>query len=184
MSVITASKSYDDVHRALSTRGDLSVVVLGCDKCAKTSRTGGTVEVLELRERLRTSGFMLRETAGLVDAVEEGLCDPKAVPERLQPLAGEVRDYQILVLSCGAGLKCVRDTLPGVRIVPGLDTLGPGVKGELACLACGRCEFAAGGCRMLRLVEEQGRRLSRAYPQEERSNAHVSSGSNSSPAGA
>jgi hypothetical protein len=164
MSVITASKSYDDLHRAISTRGDLSVVVLGCDKCAKTSRTGGTQEVRELRGRLRGSCFMLRETAGLVDAVEEGLCDPKAVPERLAPLASAERDFQLLVLSCGAGLKCVRDALPGVRIVPGLDTLGPGVKGELACLACGHCEFAEGGCKMLRLAEEQARRLSSAYP--------------------
>jgi hypothetical protein len=99
-------------------------------------------------------------------------------------LAGEERDYQILVLSCGAGLKCVRDTLPGVRIVPGLDTLGPGVKAELACLACGRCEFAEGGCKMLRSGRGAGTTTVAGYPQEERSNAHVSSGSNSSPAGA
>jgi len=164
MSVITASKSYEDVHGAISKRGDLQVVVLGCDKCAKTSKTGGAEEVRELRDRLRTSGLMLRETAGLVDAVEEGLCDPKAVPERMKPLADAGRDYQIVVLSCGAGLKCVRDSLPGVRLVPGLDTLGPGVKGELACLACGHCEFAEGGCKMLRLAGEQAQRLSRGYP--------------------
>ena len=164
MSIITASKSYDEVHRAVSERGDLHLVVLGCDKCAKTSNTGGTAEVRDLRERLRGSGFMLLEVPGLVDAVEEGLCDPKAVPERLKPLVGADPDYQIVVLSCGAGLKCVRDTLPGTRLVPGLDTLGPGVKAELACLACGHCEFGDGGCRMLRVVDEQARRLLRSYP--------------------
>jgi len=164
MSVITASKRYDELHGAISKRGDLQVVVLGCDKCAKTSKTGGAEEVRELRDRLRTSGLMLRETAGLVDAVEEGLCDPKAVPERLRPLAGTERDFQVVVLSCGAGLKCVRDALPGVRLVPGLDTLGPGVKGDLACLACGQCEFGETGCKMLRIAEEQARRLSRGYP--------------------
>lgn len=164
MSVITISKSYDEVYGSISKRGDLPVVVLGSDKCAKTSKTGGTQEVRELSDRLRASGLILRETTGLVDAVEEGLCDPKAVPERLRPLAEAGRDYQVVVLSCGAGLKCVRDTLPGVRLVPGLDTLGPGVNGELACLACGHCEFAEGGCKMLRLTEEQARRLSRAYP--------------------
>ena len=164
MSVITVRKGYDELHAALLVRGDLPVIVLGCDKCAKTSKTGGAEEVRELRDRLRTSGLMLRETAGLVDAVEEGLCDPKAVPERLRPLAGTERDFQVVVLSCGAGLKCVRDALPGVRLVPGLDTLGPGVKGELACLACGQCEFGEAGCRMLRIAEEQARRLSRGYP--------------------
>jgi len=164
MSVITASKSYDDVYRAVALRGDLHLVVLGCDKCAKTSETGGAAQARELRERLRGSGLMLREVPGLVDAGEEGLCDPKAVAERLRPLIGADRDYQIVVLSCGAGLKCVRDMLPGVRLIPGLDTLGPGVKGELACLACGHCEFGDGGCRMLRVADEQARRLARSYP--------------------
>jgi hypothetical protein len=163
MSVITISKSYNELHGAISKRGDLPIVVLGCDKCAKTSKTGGSQEVRELRDRLRASGLMLRETIGLVDAVEEGLCDPKAVPERLRPLVGQAPDFQMVVLSCGAGLKCLRDTLPGVRLVPGLDTLGPGVKGELACLACGHCEFGEGGCKMLHIAEEQAQRLSRAY---------------------
>ena len=117
----------------------------------------------ELRERLRKSGFKLHEVAGLVDAVEEGLCDPKAVAERLQPLSTAGRDFQVLVLSCGAGLKCVRDTLPGVRIVPGLDTLGPGVKDQLACLACGDFRFGEAGCKMLRVAEEQARRLAGSY---------------------
>jgi hypothetical protein len=164
MSVITASKNYNDLHAALVARGELPVVVLGCDKCAKTSKTGGAQEVRELRDRLRASGVMLREPAGLVDAVEEGLCDPKAVLERLKSLAGSDRDYQMVVLSCGAGLKCVRDSLPGVRLIPGLDTLGPGVKGDLACLACGDCQFGESGCKMLRVAEDQARRLSRGYP--------------------
>jgi hypothetical protein len=33
MSVITASKSYDELHGAISKRGDLQVVVLGCGQC-------------------------------------------------------------------------------------------------------------------------------------------------------
>ncbi|NWG12930.1 MAG: hypothetical protein HXY20_05270 [Acidobacteria bacterium] len=165
MSVITVGKSCDELQAALSARGDLPAIVLGCDKCAKVSKTGGSQEVRELRDRLRSSGVAIREPAGLVDAVEEGLCDPKAVAEKLVPLTtSPQRDYQILVLSCGAGLKCVRDILPGVRLVPGLDTLGPGVKGELACLACGHCEFGEAGCKMLRVAGEQARRLSLGYP--------------------
>jgi hypothetical protein len=37
----------------LQARPELPVVVLGCDKCAKTSKTGGTAEVRAMRERLR-----------------------------------------------------------------------------------------------------------------------------------
>jgi len=163
MSVITATKSYEDIHAALLRRGDLPVVVLGCDKCARTSGTGGTAEVRALRERIRDSGLLLREPEGLVDAVEEGMCDPAAMAQRLRPLGDVAEEYQLLALACGAGLKCARDTLPGVRIVAGLDTLGPGVKGELACLACGDCRFGDEGCRRLNVVAEQARRLSLGY---------------------
>ena len=162
MSVITMNKRFEDVAGLLQARPELPVVMLGCDKCAKTSKTGGTAEVRAMRERLRGAKLAVREVPGLVDAVEEGLCDPQAVPARLQPLAAEP-PCQILVLSCGAGLKCVRDVVPGARLVPGLDTLGPGVKGELACLACGDCRFDDGGCRRLELAEEQARRLAAGY---------------------
>lgn len=163
MSVITMSKRFEDVVGALRLRAELPVVVLGCDKCAKTSKTGGTTEVRAMREQLRGAGMTVREVPGLVDAVEEGLCDPQAVPARLKPLGAEPA-CQVLVLSCGAGLKCVRDAAPGRRLVPGLDTLGPGVKGDLACLACGDCGFDDGGCRRMRLAGEQARRLAAGYP--------------------
>jgi hypothetical protein len=76
---------------------------------------------------------MILEPAGLVDALEEGLCDPEAVARQfvlLKPLKGQ---FQLLVMACGAGLKCVHDLLPGAPIVPGLNTLGPGVGDQLAC---------------------------------------------------
>ena len=162
MSVITMSKRFEDVVGLLQARPELPVVVLGCDKCAKTSKTGGTAEVRAMREQLRGAKLAVREVPGLVDAAEEGLCDPQAVPARLKPLAAEA-PCQVLVLSCGAGLKCVRDVLPRTRLVPGLDTLGPGVKGDLACLACGDCRFGQDGCKMLRLAQAQANRLSSAY---------------------
>ena len=164
MSVITTSKRYEDIQDALRQRRDLGVVVLGCDKCAKISKTGGQEEVRSLRAKLSESGLTIGSAEGVVDAVEEGLCDPKAVSERLQPLVEKTSDIQMLVLSCGAGLKCVRDTLPGVRLVAGLDTLGPGVKGDLACLACGDCRFGEAGCKMLEIAKAQANRLSNGYP--------------------
>ena len=163
MSVITASKPFADVHAQLIARGDLATVIVGCDKCAKTSATGGTNEVRQLRARLRESNLLLREVVGLPDAIEEGLCDPTAVAARLNPLAAEPDGFQVLALSCGAGLKCLRDLLPKVRLIPGLDTLGPGVEGELACLACGDCHFGEEGCGQLRVAREQSRRLSDGY---------------------
>ncbi len=115
MSVITVKKDRVEIESHLRERGDLKVVIIGCDKCAKTSNTGGTEQVREMKKQLRDRGFMLRDVEGLVDAVEEGLCDPKAVPERLAPLKSH-DSYQLLVLACGAGLLCARNTLPGMRI--------------------------------------------------------------------
>lgn len=163
MSVITTSKGFDEVWALLAQRGDLRTAVVGCDKCAKTSRTGGTAEVRAIRERLRAGNMLLVDAPALVDAVEEGLCDPKAVPERLAPLSSMLSEIQLLVLSCGAGLKCVMDTLPGVRIVPGLNTLGPGVKDQLACLSCGDCSFGTAGCKMLGITRRQADRLAASY---------------------
>ena len=88
MSVITVKKPYDEVHERIFQRGDLPVVVVGC---GKTCKTGGAVEVQEMRERLRRSGLMLHEATGLVDTIEEGLCDPGAVRERLMPVASRNR---------------------------------------------------------------------------------------------
>ena len=163
MSVITAKKDESEVEHHLRQSGELQVAVIGCDKCAKLSHTGGTEQVRDMKNRLRAAGFRLLDVEGLVDAVEEGLCDPKAVPERLAPL--QCHDsYQLLVLACGAGLLCVRNTLPGVRIVPGLNTLGPGVKDQLACIACGECKFGDAGCAMARAAAEQAKRLEAGYP--------------------
>ena len=86
MSVITTSKTEGEVLGHLMKRSDLPVAVVGCDKCAKTSKTGGTDETRRMKAFLRSQGRTLLEPQGLIDAVEEGLCDPKAVPERLKPL--------------------------------------------------------------------------------------------------
>lgn len=117
-----------------------------------------------MKKRLHSSGFSLLNVEGLVDAVEEGLCDPKAVPERLAALKNH-DSYQLLALACGAGLLCVRNTLPGVRIVPGLNTLGPGVTDQLASIACGECKFGEMGCAMARISGELAKRLSGWYAQ-------------------
>jgi len=163
MSVITMCKPWNEMVGLLMQQPDSGTVVLGCDKCARTSRTGGAAEVREIKARLATTGLPLREAAGLVDAIEEGLCDPTAVARRLAPLLEVAGGFQMPVLSCGAGLKCVRDTLPGVLLVPGPNTLGPGVKSELACIACGDSGFGDGGCKMLRLAGELAARLRAGY---------------------
>lgn len=86
MSVITTSKTEGEVLGYLMKRSDRPVAAVGCEKCAKASKTGGADETRKMKSFLRSQGRTLLEPQGPIDAVEERLCDPKAVPERLKPL--------------------------------------------------------------------------------------------------
>lgn len=163
MSVITRKKSFEEIVNRLRRDEELPVIVLGCDKCAKLNETGGTPQVKEMKERLKEVGFKIMEIEGLPEAIEEGLCDPQAVKKNVKKVTGIDMEFQMLILSCGAGLKCVRDIISSIGLVPGLETLGPGVKGELACLACGDCQFDIDGCKMLKLLDDQVNRLKQSY---------------------
>jgi len=157
MSVITVQKSFDEILASISVFD--SVWVLGCDKCGKVSKTGGTEQVAEIKSRLRTAGVDIAELPGVPLALEDGLCDPAAV-KRLAS-SYDARDIgAILVLACGAGLRCVADNYPGKTVVPGLNTLGPGVKDRLSCLSCGDCRFAEGRCKMIAVLDVASRMLS------------------------
>lgn len=115
---------------------------------------------------------MILEPDGLVDALEDGLCDPEAVARQfalLKPLKGQ---FQLLVMACGAGLKCVHDLLPIVPIVPGLNTLGPGVGDQLACVSCGDCRFGTDGCQRTRSLALQAKRLTEGYSIVENGASH------------
>jgi hypothetical protein len=48
-------------------------------------------------------------------------------------------------------------------VVPGLNTLGPGVKDQLACMSCDDCRFATDGCKMLSVVRTQAELLTASY---------------------
>jgi hypothetical protein len=163
MSVITKQKPFEKIVESLNRNSGLPVVVLGCDKCAKISETGGTVQVKKMKIKLSEEGFKVLNVEGVPEAIEEGLCDLEAVKKKIRGLKEVDIKYQILILSCGAGLKCVRDIIEKAVIIPGLETLGPGVKGELACIACGDCQFDNNGCKMLRILDDQVSKLRKSY---------------------
>jgi hypothetical protein len=162
MSVVTVQKQLSEIRGFLDASRPSGVYVLGCDKCAKLNQTGGTEEVKSMRESLRSLGYPVLPTVQNVFAIEDGACSPKAVGEAARMLQGAAFDT-VLVMACGAGLKCVADALPGKTVLPALNTLGPGVKEQLACLACGDCRFAEGKCKMLALADLCHARLAECY---------------------
>jgi len=162
MSVITVQKDRMEIERLLRQAQPRALYVLGCNKCAKASGTGGTEQVVAMREALAAHGFptMAADSAPL--AIEDGACDPQAVQkaaQQLRPLGFDT----LLVLACGAGLKCVHDALSDVTIVPGVNTLGPGVTDKLACLACGDCGFEDGRCKQVAWLQQASVRLQESY---------------------
>lgn len=69
---------------------------------------------------LKSKGIQLFEKEGLFYALDDGLCEPKAVSKWCEQIPdSDLDSLQILVLSCGAGLKCMKDNLPKTRIIPG-----------------------------------------------------------------
>ena len=160
MSVVTGQKPLDEVIGGLRATPPSRVLVLGCGKCAKVSRTGGDEQVRAMRDALSSEGFDL--VTDVETTVEDGACDPEAVGAFGSRVAGGGFDA-MLCLMCGAGLKCVQDALPGKRVIPGLNTLGPGVKDLLACTACGDCGFESGACKMVRVSDDAARRLRQSY---------------------
>jgi hypothetical protein len=163
MPVITDHKSFHEIHSNLLNRGDLSIVVIGCEDGASGCRTGGSKEIREIRDRIKASNLMLLEPEGIYDAVKEGLCNKTAVMNLLPSLRKYNVEYQLLLLCCGAGLKTMMDILPDVRIVPVVNTLGVGPEDQLSCLCCGDCHFDDLGCHIRQVKKPQVDRLNDCY---------------------
>ena len=162
MSVVTVSKEPEKIAYSLARHPGATVHVLGCGKCARVSRTGGRDQVVQLRAYLKTQGVTLTSDSLEPLTVEDGACDPDAVRSAAEQLEG-VGIHAMVVLACGAGLHCVAEAMPRVAVIPGVDTLGPGVKDKLSCLACGDCRFDSGECKMVALARIASGKLSESY---------------------
>jgi len=136
MKSITRQKSQDEIQQGLK---DLErVFIIGCGTCTTMTKTGGTDQVLEMKERLqemgkRVSGWTVIPTA----------CDDMtevAMKENKQALGGA---DCILSMSCALGVHRMNLYL-SKPIIPAVDTLfiavedSPGYFRE-ACAQCGQC---------------------------------------------
>lgn len=159
MIAITEDKSYSEIQDMLDDRGDLPVVVIGCGQCVGGGPAQARERYDEVLRWVRAGAFYMEAPDGLSGVADPGLCDPVAGVALLKALRDLEEDVQLLVLACGAGLDRVQSILPGVRLVPALDTLGLGVGGQLSCVACGECHFGQQGCRMIPVLGRQAARL-------------------------
>ncbi|AEF95884.1 hypothetical protein [Methanotorris igneus] len=162
MAVITIKKDFVEIKRKLMEKNVKTVMVIGCGICAKSSKTGGPEEVKEMKKMLIEEGFRIFEDENLPDSLEDGLCRYSAVEKLAKSVDVDSFD-SILVLACGAGLKCIADNFKDKKIISGVNTIGIGIKEKLVCLACGDCGFDDGVCKRLAIIEEINKHLKRSY---------------------
>jgi len=162
MSAITIKKDIDEIKRKLTEKNTEVLMVIGCGKCAKISKTGGPEEVKEMKKILAENGFKIFEHDELPDSLEDSLCKYDAVKALAEDVGGSSFD-SILVLACGAGLKCVADNFENKKVISGLNTIGVGIKDKLTCIACGDCSFDDGMCKRLAILEEINENLKKSY---------------------
>ena len=146
--IITKPRDWARITGNLESIGAKSVFLMGCGQCATVARTGGEPELEAAAERLRADGY---EVTGW--AVGEVACHLGGTKLETRKRVGDVeRADAVVVLSCGAGVQTVADSV-SKPVFPGLESafLGNVIRAgvfEERCQTCGDCvlDLTAGIC--------------------------------------
>lgn len=146
--IVTTPRDWERVKKNLEELGAKSVFVMGCGECATVAHTGGEPEVIQMKAMLEQAGY---EVAGW--AVGAVTCHLGGTKLDMRKHAEELdRADAVLVLSCGAGVQTVADSVKK-PVFPGLESLflGSVVRHgvyEERCRTCGDCvlDKTAGIC--------------------------------------
>ena len=145
MKSITKQKSLEEIEQQLE--GLDRVYVIGCGTCTTMTKTGGTEEVLDMKERLQDMGKMVTGWTVIPIACDE------MTEVSLKENNGAIQNANcILVMTCGLGVQRVAFYIDK-PVIPALDTLfigleeSPGNFHEV-CAQCGQCVlgWTAGIC--------------------------------------
>jgi len=93
-----------------------TVSVVSCNGCAQVCKTGGRKELDTLASKLQSKGFKV------VDKTLVGIC---CSIKHIKPL--KIAGEQIVLLSCSLGTYLFSSCFKGIKIIPGLRTVGAGV---------------------------------------------------------
>jgi ferredoxin len=146
--IITKPRDWERIRRNLADLDAKSVFIIGCGECATVARTGGQAEVLAAKARLEADGYEV--TGWVVGAVT---CHLGGTKLEIRKHVNEVEEADaVLVLSCGAGVQTVAESVRQ-PVFPGLESafLGNVQRSgvfEERCQMCGDCvlDKTAGIC--------------------------------------
>ena len=136
MKSITKQKPVDELKQQLD-RFD-RVYIVGCGTCATMTKTGGTDEVLAMKEHLQELGKLITGSTVIPTACDE------MTEVALRENDGAIKNANcILVMACALGVHRVSLYINKPSI-PALDTLFIGVEDSPGyfhevCAQCGQC---------------------------------------------
>jgi len=146
--IITKPRDWFRILDNLREIDAKSVFIMGCGECATVAHTGGHAEVLKAKVALEGEGFTVTGTA-----IDEVACHLGGTRLLTRKHAAEIDAADaVVVLSCGAGVQTVADSVTKA-VFPGLESvflgnvLRHGVFEE-RCQMCGDCvlDKTAGIC--------------------------------------
>ena len=128
--------------------GEQNIFILGCRGCAEASKTGGEVQVLEMKQRLEGAG---KRVVG--HTVADFLCDKALVKMKLYAHEQEVLAADsLLVMTCGLGVQATAAVVDK-PVHPATNTINLGGsrgewRGNERCRECGDCllDYTGGIC--------------------------------------
>jgi len=146
--IITKPRDWTRIRANLDSIEAKRVFLMGCGQCATVASTGGEKELMVAKSRLEAEGY---EVTGW--AVGEVACHQGGTALESRKHFGEIdRADAVVVLTCGAGVQTVADSIKK-PVFPGLESafLGNVVRHgvfEERCQMCGDCvlDLTAGIC--------------------------------------
>jgi hypothetical protein len=137
--ILTEKKPFKEILESL--KDEKKIFIFGCGDCAKTAKTGGEPEVLEMKEKLEKEGKIV---TGWV--IPDSPCVAAQVKSNYAKHIKEIKEADaFLVLACGLGVQSVKENDRFLkRSYPGLNTTFIGVVDKVGnffeyCSACGDC---------------------------------------------
>jgi len=146
--IITEQKPITEILDSI--KDYQKVFLIGCGECATVCKTGGEVEVAQMKKALEENG---KVTTGFT--IPQAPCIASQIKIELAKNTKALRDSEvILVLACGLGVQSIKaNDRIGLIVVPACNTEFLGIvdaKGNLyeKCSACGECVLGvtAGVC--------------------------------------
>jgi len=145
MKSITRQKPIEEIEQQLEGLG--RIYIMGCGTCSTMTKTGGTEEVLDMKDLLQDMGKMVTGWTVIPTACDE--MTEVSLKENNEAIQNA---NCILVMACGLGVQRVALYIDK-PVIPALDTLfialedSPGNFHEV-CAQCGQCVlgWTAGIC--------------------------------------